>query len=445
MLYYIGIVTILSILIGFAAVKDPASLQGITMAVFWGCFLAIALCRLRKREADGNWLVRVMLIGLLVRFGMAFAHLAVGFWYYEGQVDFPNYHRTGVRIGRSFLNGQLGNTFIGDLWGGFYLMAGPGIVGMVLLSGIIGFLGSYLFMRAFDIEFRSDGGKDKRFLALCLFLLPSLTYWAILLGKDSWIFFFLGWVSYAFVNLLKRFSLPHLLGLLIGIGAIAAIRLPVAGIVAFAVGFAWLLRGGQKGPAAIFRPLRYVFYPVVIVGLLFGVLSIYLAQYESFLMDASLVESALQLGVRKHVGLSTDAGGSSLAIGITGSSKGEVLRYLPFGMFSFMFRPLIFEAHNALALVAALESTFYLVLVFWRRRNLMAAMRCIFSRPFVGFCTVTFIFLLVILSFEANFGVIVRHRTMVLPFLLILLAVPLKNKPSGEIPASSAKSNGEVR
>ena len=110
-----------------------------------------------------------------------------------------------------------------------------------------------------------------------------------------------------------------------------------------------------------------------------------------------------------------------------------------------MFRPLIFEANNALALVAALESTFYLVLVFWRRRNLMAAMRCIFSRPFVGFCTVTFFFLLVILSFEANFGVIVRHRTMVLPFLLILLAVPLKNKRIGEIPASSAKSNGEVR
>ena len=322
MLYYIGIVVILSSLIGVLAVNDPASLQGITMAVFWGCVLTIALCRLRKRGADGNWLVRVMLIGLLVRFGMAFVHLAVGFWFYGGQIDFPSYHRVGVSVGRGLLQGQLGGNLLRNLFGLFYLMVGPGIVGMVLLSGIIGFLGSYLFMRAFDIEFRSDGGKDKRFLALSLFLLPSLTYWAILLGKDSWIFFFLGWVSYAFVNLLKRFSLPHLLGLLIGIGAIAAIRLPVAGIVAFAVGFAWLLRGGQKGPAAIFRPLRYVFYPVVIVGLLFGVLSIYLAQYKSFLTEVSLVESALQLGVRKHVGLSTDAGGSSLSICITGSSKG---------------------------------------------------------------------------------------------------------------------------
>ena len=206
-----------------------------------------------------------------------------------------------------------------------------------------------------------------------------------------------------------------------------------------------MLREGQSGPAAIFRPLRYVFYPVVIAGLLIGILSVYLAQYENFLTDASLFESALQLGVHKHVGLSTDAGGSSLAIGITESSKGAVLRYLPFGMFSFLFRPLIFEAHNALALVAALESTFYLVLVLWRRRSLIAAMNCIFSRPFIGFCAATFFFLLVILSLESNFGVIVRHRTMVLPFLLILLAVPRENKPSGQIAASPAKSNGEVR
>ena len=441
-MYYIAIVVILSSLIGVLAVNDPGSVQGITMAVFWGCVLAIALCRSRKRGADGNWLVRVMLIGLLVRFGMAFVHLAVGFWFYGGQLDFPGYHRSGVNIGRGFFQGDLGDTLIGNLHGIYYLIVGPGIVGMVLLSGIIGFLGSYLFLRAFDLEFRNAGIRDTRFLALSLFLLPSLTYWAILLGKDSWIFLFLGWVSYAFVNLLKRFSLSYLSGLLIGIGAIAAIRLPVAGIVAFAAGFAWLLREGQSGPAAIFRPLRYVFYPVVIVGLLIGVLSVYLARYESFLMDASLFESALQLAVHKHVGLSIDAGGSSLGIGITRSSKGAVLRYLPFGMFSFLFRPLIFEAHNALALVAALESTFYLVLVLWRRRSLIAAMRCIFSRPFVGFCTVTFFFLLVILSLEANFGVIVRHRTMVLPFLFILLAVPRKNKRSGQIAASSAKADG---
>ena len=255
-MYYIAIVAILSILIGFAAVNDPASLQGISMAVFWGTILAIALCQARKREVDGNWLVRVMLVGLFIRFGMAFVHLAVGFWFYGGQLDFPGVHLVAVRVGRSLLQGHLVYTEITRFLSGlFYLMAGPGIAGMFVLSGIIGFLGSYLFLRAFEIEFRFDGGRDKRFLALSLFLLPSLAYWAILLGKDSWIFLFLGWASYAFANLLKRFRLRHLVGLLASVGVITLSRPPVGAVLAFAVGVAWLLKGGQKGPAAILRPL----------------------------------------------------------------------------------------------------------------------------------------------------------------------------------------------
>jgi len=66
MFYYIGIVTILSVLINFTAVNDPPSVQGITMAVFWGTILAISLCRRRKRDVGGNLLVRVMLVGLFI-------------------------------------------------------------------------------------------------------------------------------------------------------------------------------------------------------------------------------------------------------------------------------------------------------------------------------------------------------------------------------------------
>ena len=452
-MYYIGIVTILSILIGFAAVKDPASLQGISMAVFWGTILAIVLCQASKREVDGNWLVRVMLIGLFARIWMAFVHLAIGFWFYGGQLDFTGYHQVGVSIGRRFLQGDLsfggegnlGTRVIQHLLGLFYLLSGPGIVGLFLLSGLIGFLGSYLFLRAFEIEFPHK--RERRFVALSLFLLPSLTYWAILLGKDSWIFLFLGWASYAFVNLLKKIRLRHLVGLLLSIGAIILIRTPVGAVLAFAVGVAWLLKGGQKGPAAIFRPLRFAIYPIVIAVVTIAVFSSYLNQYKNLVAQTSLLGTAIEVGVYKHTGLSTDstAGGSSLAIGITEASIGGVLGYLPLGMFTFLFRPLIFEAHHALALAAALESTFLLVLVLWRFRSLAVAVRCIFTRPFIAFCAVTFFLLLAMLSVEANFGAIVRHRVMVLPFLLILLAVPRNNKGSGQIAASPAKADGEAR
>ncbi len=177
------------------------------------------------------------------------------------------------------------------------------------------------------------------------------------------------------------------------------------------------------------------------------IFSSYLAQYKFVLEEASLIEAALEVGMYKHAGLSTDplAGGSSLAIGIASPTAGATLGYLPLGMFTFLFRPLVFEAHHALALAAALESTFFLVLVLWRYRSLIAAVKSIFTRPFIGFCAITFSLLTAMLSLESNFGVIVRHRTMVLPFLLILLAVPRKSKRSGQIAASPAKSDGEVR
>jgi len=404
-LYYIGILIILSVLIGFFSVKDPETLQGVTMAGFWAVILAICLFHVNKWRPDGSWLVRVMFLGLLIRLGMAFVHLVIGFWFYGGDLDFPGYHHAGVEVGRSLLAGSLvpierrnlGAQVTQQLLSLFYFMSGPGIVGMFLLSALIGFLGSYLFLRSYEIEFKYNIRRDKRFLALSLFLLPSLAYWAILLGKDSWIFLFLGWATYTFVNLLKRFRLCHFLGLLASVAAITLIRLPVGAVLVFALGCGWLLKKGQSGPAAILRPVRLVIYPVVIAGIAIVILSTYLAQYKQhFVVEASLLEAALEVGLVKHAGLSTDptAGGSSLPVAIAGPSLGLALEYLPLGMFTFLFRPLIFEAHHALALAAALESTFFLILVLWRFKNLSAAVRSLFSRPFVAFCVVAFFLLL---------------------------------------------------
>ncbi len=221
---------------------------------------------------------------------------------------------------------------------------------------------------------------------------------------------------------------------------VTLIRPPVGAILAFAVGCAWLLKRGQKGPAAILRPLRLVIYPLVIAGITIAILSAYLAPYRSLVVNVSLSDAAIRTGIGIHEGLSTDtqAAGSSFTTGITEPSVRGILKYLPFGMFTFLFRPLIFEAHHVMALAAALESTFFLILVLWRFRNLTTAVKSVFIRPFVAFCAITFFLLTAMLSLESNFGVIVRHRTMVLPFLLILLAVPSNYKRRRSIPEWTA-------
>jgi hypothetical protein len=434
----IWLVLLVSGVVGIAAAQDPESLQSASIAALWAALLTVSLYRITKRKIDGSWLARVIVAGLFLRFAMVFVHLAVGFWFYKGELDFPGYHATAVRVGRGLLTGDwvsvtgrdFGTQATEQLMVFFYLMSGPGIVGIFLLSAMTGFLGSYLFLCAFEAEFPKAKGKGRRFLALSLFLLPSLAFWGILLGKESWMLFFLGGTSYAVAKLLHRFRFRYFLGLVVSLTGVTLIRLPVGAVLAFAVGCAWLLKPGQNGPAAILRPVRFTVLAMVTSIIVLSIMASYLGKYGYSGIGVSLPQSALQVGLLKHTGLSGDptAGVSSVAIGLRDPSLRGVLAFLPGGMFTFLFRPFIFEAHHALALAAGLESTFFLILMLWRYRSLVAAMRFLFSRPFFIFCVTAFFLLTATLSLEANFGVIVRHRTMVLPFLLILLSVPAKPK-----------------
>lgn len=431
--------------IGLLTVSYEESFLGIALATFWGFLFVLALYRFGKGTLQERWLRIVVAGGLLIRIPMVMAHLAVGFLIYGGQVDFPTYFNRAVEYGESlvatgnvgvFLDFmQPGELVISRLLVLAYLLIGPSLVGVFLLSGLVGFWGSYLFLRAFQTAFPSFRGS--KFLAVSLFFLPSLAFWTSLLGKDSWLFFFLGWATYAVANIVNGIRLRHLLGLLISTVFITLIRPPIGVALTMAVGGALilglpsLLRSDR--PAAVLRPVAYVLFGFIAVGGV-GVAATSLRSDPRFSDQSSLAEGLLTIAIGRHGGLSTEAarGGSSLAVQITDPTPGEVARFLPQAMFTFLFRPLIFEAHNVLGLIAALDGTLLLVIVLSRGRYLLRAIGSVLTQPFVAFCLVAFLFFTAGLSFESNFGAIVRHRSMVLPFLLILLSVPrAREAPSG--------------
>jgi hypothetical protein len=131
-----------------------------------------------------------------------------------------------------------------------------------------------------------------------------------------------------------------------------------------------------------------------------------------------------------------------LPIGILEPTLSGLFQYLPVGIITFLFRPFPYEAHNVLALIAALDGTMLLVLVLWRWRNLLAAIRSAWSKPLAAFCVTAFILITIALSFEANLGVIVRHRSMVLPFLFILLSVPANRRKTSVMPIRKRSEGG---
>jgi len=427
---------VLATLIGFAAASDWKSVLGVSLAGFWAFVAGLVLYRREKQQVDGRWWSRMLVAGLAVRLLAAFLHLAIGLWFYRGEADFLSYHRSGTNVAERILQGELivfhtsrsydklEFRLIEYLVGLSYLLVGPGLVGMVLLFAVVGFIGIYLFLRAFRLEF--PYGKDTRLLALGLLFLPSLAFWGSYPGKDSWMLLFLGWLTYSFTRLLHKFHSGSLVGVVVSLVGLALLRWPVAGMAALAMGAVWLLRP-WKSPAAILRPIELAAYPLVVVAVLAYMGSFFLPRPMGLMIDPlSYVEAATERSVLFHEGYA--GGGSARRVEIVDKSVGGILRYLPKGAFAFLFRPMVFEAHHGLALAAALEAAFFLALIIWRWRSLVAAIRMGFSTPFIGFCAVIFIALTAMLALEINFGIIVRHRAMVLPFLLILMAVPSRRK-----------------
>jgi hypothetical protein len=88
-----------------------------------------------------------------------------------------------------------------------------------------------------------------------------------------------------------------------------------------------------------------------------------------------------------------------------------------------LFRPLPFEAHNAQALIAAVEGLLLLWLTWHYRRSLVIALRSVRDHPFVTMCLAyTVLFCLAFSSFS-NFGILTRQRAQVLLAFLVLLCL----------------------
>jgi len=449
--------------IGLSATIDPDTSGAVGRSAFL-CLLVAFLLFSRGGVLSGERLLTVIgVAGLLLRIPLALAHVAVAYWIYGGETDLSGFYTHGVRIGREFLEGRFEEalfgfeyTFAGDLALAvvhrlsalLYFFVGPSAIGMSLASGLVGFLGSLLFLRAYQTEFPSS--RETRFLAMCLFLFPGLAFWSSLLGKDSWIYFFLGWVTYSAAQLFKAVRFRHVCGVVISVTFIFLTRAAIGPILVAALGVGILLamrsRIRDGSPEAILRPAAYVSCAVIAAGMVMLAASAgpRIGVNEP---TASPMDDLVALAVHKHVGLAGDltAGGSSLEARITEPTLFGAIQFLPGGILTFLFRPVIFEAHNPLAFAAAFDGTLLAFLVLWRWRHLLMAARAAVNRPLIAFCWVAFLPLLAGLSFEANFGVIVRHRIMVLPFLFLFLAVPTRQEDSADAPEGQDSSTRPVQ
>jgi hypothetical protein len=108
-------------------------------------------------------------------------------------------------------------------------------------------------------------------------------------------------------------------------------------------------------------------------------------------------------------------------------------------IFTVVFRPVITDARTSQELVAGMEGTLLFLFALARIRWIIAAVRGAVRQPYVIMAMIhTGLFILGFSSFS-NFGLLVRQRSSMLPFFLVLLCIPPKRKPSSEAEPASTR------
>ena len=225
---------------------------------------------------------------------------------------------------------------------------------MKVLFSFFGLVGVYLFYRAIEIHLK----RPEPLVLWALGIFPSVVFWSSTLGKDPLVFLGIGMFVYSASGLLEGFKLRYL-----GVGALglficSSIRSWLFPI--FMVPF--LLTVFMQGRLKLTFKLALTALALLLGTLFAGPMS---KRFEISSVD-SLVERTDQISK------SWSNGGSGQDIPEFHSVT-DVARFLPYAMFTSLFRPLPGEVMNPFGLMAGIENIIVLAAFIWGLMRLSRA------------------------------------------------------------------------
>lgn len=377
--------------------------------------LLIAGCIVSSRLP--SWVKLLVVMGLALRIVGAFARYEIMMDFYNGFGDSLKYYETGLALAEMIRNFDFslivnhfttyeswwGTAFVEFVSGLVLGVIGSSLMGEYIVFSMFTFVGLMYFSVAFKHAYPHFSVAP--YLAwICLF--PSLWYWPSSIGKEALILMGLGLAVAGFVGRGDRIRWA-LFGT--GLFLVAAVRPQVAAIVLFSVILAqWLSFGGGWN-------LQRAVQGILILGI--GLAGIW------YLSQSLGIEEFDIEGIESYVA-------SNPARSATGSTNVETVslgwKGIPLAMVNVLFRPFPWEVTNMMVLLSSLEVVGLWAIVFWRRRNLLHALRHWKSDRLVRFSLIfVLVYAIAFGMLVINLGVIARQRVLLFPLLFILVeAVP---------------------
>lgn len=390
---------------------------------FWGAVIVVpvviavnvALIRRVSVGEDEPWLPALLGWGFALKMVGALGRYVVAYVVYAGAADAQRYNLYAASYYKLWRDG----TFVWT-WGGkqgtqwmellttaLYTVIGPSPLAAFFVFASFAFWGQFFLFRAFRTALPE--GNAKRYAVLVL-LLPSLLYWPSSIGKESWLMFFVGLTALGAARLFAHRGGAILL-LLAGAAGTALLR-PHLAVLLFAALFV----------AQLFRPT-----PARSTGILSKVVGVVVLGAAALVLTT---QSASFLGIDdfslQAVSDTVDSASEQASEGRSAFESSPINSPvdIPAAVLTVLFRPLPWEAGNAQMLAQGLEGLVLLVLAVRAWPQLRRLPRVMSRIPYVTFAVVYTSSFIWAFSGFGNFGILARQRVLMIPFFLVLLALP---------------------
>lgn len=375
----------------------------------------LALIARVARSADEPWLLRLLVLALGAKLVGALTRYVVAYVVYGGAADAERYNRYAAdqyhlwRQG-AFVwewGGRQGTQYMELITTAVYTVIGPSPLAAFVVFASLAFWGQYLLLGAFRVALPQ--GDLRRYAVLVMFL-PSMLYWPSSIGKEAWLMLCVGITALGGARLFAGRG-GALALLVVGAVGTAMVRPHITVLLFAALFVAQLFRPAGDPSTGLFKKAG----GVLVLG---GAAWLLASQSAAFLGTDDLSWQAISETV--------DAAGSQASQGGSAFTAVPLASVwdLPVATLTVLFRPFPWEAGNAQMLVQGLEGLLLLALTVWawpRLRRLPGALR---RAPYVVFCGVFTSSFVWAFSGFGNFGILARQRVLVIPFFLVLLALP---------------------
>jgi hypothetical protein len=376
-----------------------------------------------KREAHGQFLLRLFVAGLLVRM-----LVAVAIFVFRGQDFFGGDAITYDFFGNAQLLGWAGDHYQqaiadqfvrsgeGSGWGMVYLVAaiygmiGRNMLAVQLMNSVFGAATAVIIFLCAQKVFNNF--RVARLAGIAVAFYPSLVLWSAQGLKDGPIVFFLAVAILSTLSLAEKLSLKYILVMLSALVALSALRFYVFYMICVAIAGAFII-GMQQITATSFARQ---FSAIILLGLALTYIGVTRSadiQFERYGNLQTLQRSRLDLARSAESGFGRD---------VDVSTTSGALSTIPMGVLYLLFAPFPWQIASVRQSITLPEMVIWwasfplLVLGLWfsvKYRLRMISPILIFT------VMLTFAYSI----FQGNVGTAYRQRAQLLVFYFIFVAV----------------------